>query len=146
MSVRTATELELPFPENIEGFDPRSAKRLLEQVEHGRPIHHGPFIAESDVVVAGNLAQTTIVVHDRALFAVIRCLPVCSAARPCSTATCRGPIRSGVSSRTMSARAWRIYSGAGRAIPRPHDSRETPASARRSAFRKSIPRRFSTDP
>src|SRR5213594_1234697 len=47
---------------------------------------------------------------------------------------------------TTSARARRMYSGARTGIPRPHDSRETPASASRNAFRTSIPAGFSTDP
>src|SRR5207249_9237963 len=47
---------------------------------------------------------------------------------------------------TVSARARRMYSGERSEIPRPHDSRETPASESRSAPRTSIPRGFSTDP
>src|SRR6059036_3316822 len=39
-----------------------------------------------------------------------------------------------------------MYSGGRTGIPRPHDSRETSASAKRSAFRTSIPAGFSTDP
>src|SRR2546428_4405857 len=56
-------EVSRAVQDSFEGFDPRSAKGLLEQVEHGRSVHHGSFIAESDTIPAGDFAQATIVVH-----------------------------------------------------------------------------------
>src|SRR5207247_1892205 len=59
-------EVRRAVQDALEGFDPRAAERLLEQVEHRRPVHHGPFVTESNVIPACELAQQTIVVDDRA--------------------------------------------------------------------------------
>src|SRR5207245_9119941 len=51
----------------LEGFEPRAAERLLEQVEHGRSVHHRSFVAEPEIALAGEIAQLPIMVDDRTL-------------------------------------------------------------------------------
>src|SRR5207249_846583 len=60
-------EVRRAVQDALEGFDPRAAECLLKQVEDRRPVHHGPFVPESNVIPACELAQQPIVVDDRAL-------------------------------------------------------------------------------
>src|SRR5438876_461479 len=49
----------------LERLDAKAPKGLLEQVEDRRAVHDGPFVAESDAVLAGQPPETLIVVNDR---------------------------------------------------------------------------------
>src|SRR6266511_3156747 len=74
------------------------------------------------------------------------CFPPARAARMWSNASCLGAIRSGVTSITTSARIRRTASTESSRTGRPHDSIEPPASAARTALRRSIPLALSTLP
>src|SRR5438093_1273839 len=70
MFVRTTSELEVPLTENNGWSGPIASsdtERLLEQVEHGRSVHHRSFVAEPEIVLAGEIAQLPIMVDDGAL-------------------------------------------------------------------------------
>src|SRR5437667_1907056 len=60
-------EVRRAVQDALEGFEPRAAECLLEQVEHGRPVHHRAFVTEPEIVLAGEIAQLPIMVDDRTL-------------------------------------------------------------------------------
>src|SRR6266704_4357979 len=76
----------------------------------------------------------------------LTCSPLAKAARMWSSASCLAAIRSGVTSITTSARMRRTASTESSRTGRPHDSIEPPASAARTALRRSTPLALSTLP